>query len=105
MLNDLYCISFWFLLDCIIRQVENYMDGICFILVNSCVLWGLKLEPRTVSLSTLGIVSCTHVDTPSRSKSLGGGSILKLRRDSACMQRLSVRQVETENHLSSRVEE
>jgi hypothetical protein len=81
------------------------MDGICFILVNACVLWGLKLEPRTVSSSTLGIVSCTRVDPPSHSESLGGWSLLKLRRDSERMHRLSVWQTETENHLSSRVEE
>jgi hypothetical protein len=48
----------------------------CFILVNACVLWWLKLEPRTVSSSTLGIVSCTHVNPPSHSESLGGWSLL-----------------------------
>jgi hypothetical protein len=58
-----------------------------------------------VSSSTLGTVSRMHVDTPSRSESLGGRSLLKLRRDSACMHRLSARQAETENHLSSRVDE
>jgi hypothetical protein len=78
------------------------MDWTCFILVNACALWWLKLEPRTVSSSTLGIVSCMHVDPPSRSESLGGRSLLKLRRDSARMHRLSARQAETENHLSSR---
>jgi hypothetical protein len=81
------------------------MDWTCFVLVNACALWWLKLEPRTVSSSTLGTVSCMHVDTPSRSESLGGRSLLKLRRDSARMHRLSARQAETENHLSSRVEE
>jgi hypothetical protein len=81
------------------------MDGICFILVNVCILWGLKLEPRTVSSSTLGIVSCTHVDPPSHSESLGGRSLLKLRRDSARRHRLSVRETKVENHLSCRVEE
>jgi hypothetical protein len=45
-----------------------------------------------VSLSTLGIVSRVHVDTPSRSESLGGRSLLNLMRDSAHMHRLSVRQ-------------
>jgi hypothetical protein len=53
-----------------------------------------------VSSSTLGIVSCMHVDTPSLSESLGGGSLLNIKRDSAHMQRLSTRQVETENPLS-----
>jgi hypothetical protein len=43
-----------------------------------------------------------HVDPPSRSKSLGGRSLLKLRRDSARMHKLSARQAETENHSSSR---
>jgi hypothetical protein len=81
------------------------MDGICFILVNACVLWGLKLEPRTVSLLTLGIVSCTHIDPPSCSRSLGGHSLLKIKRYSECMHRLSARQIETKNHLSPRVEE
>jgi hypothetical protein len=74
------------MLDCIIREVGNYMDGICFILANDCVLWGLKLEPRTMSSSTLAIVSCTHIDpNPSHSESLGGRSLLNLRRDSECM--------------------
>jgi hypothetical protein len=81
------------------------MDWTCFVFVNACALWWLKLDPRTVSSSTLGTVSCTHVDTPSHSESLGGGSLLNLRRDSAHMHRLSARQAETENHLSSRVEE
>jgi hypothetical protein len=75
------------------------MDWICFILVNSCVMWGLKLEPRTVSLSTLGIISCTHVDTPNNSEYLGGWIMLNLRRYSDCMQNLSAREIETENHL------
>ena len=77
MLNGLYYILFWCLLDCIIRQVGNYMDGICFILVNSCVLWGFKLELRIVSSSTLGIVSHVHVDTPNHLESLGGRSLLR----------------------------
>jgi hypothetical protein len=81
------------------------MDWTCFVFVNACALWWLKLDPRTVSSSTLGTVSCMHVDTPSRFESLGGGILLNLRRDSAHMHRLSVRQAETENHLSSRVEE
>jgi hypothetical protein len=58
-----------------------------------------------VSSSTLGIVSRMHVDTPSRTESLGGRSLLKLRRDSARMHRLSARQAKTENLLSSRVDE
>ena len=81
------------------------MDGICFILVNSCILWGLKLEPRTVSSSTLGIVSCMHIDPPSHSKSFGGRSLLKLGRYSECMHKLSARKIETKNHLSPRVEQ
>ena len=58
-----------------------------------------------MSLSTLGTVSRTHVETPSHSESVGGGIMLNLRRDSAFMHRLSARQVETENHISSRVDE
>jgi hypothetical protein len=81
------------------------MDWTCFILVNVCALWWLKLEPRNVSSSTLGIISCTHVDPPSHSDSLGGWSLLKLMRDSEHMHRLSTRQIEAENHLISRVEE
>jgi hypothetical protein len=42
-----------------------------------------------VSSSTLGTVLHVHVDTPSHSESLGGRSLLKLRRDSARMHRLS----------------
>jgi hypothetical protein len=67
------------------------MDWTCFVFVNACALWWLKLDPQTVSSSTLGTVSCTHVDTPSHYESLGGGSLLNLRRDSARMHRLSVR--------------
>jgi hypothetical protein len=93
------------LLNCVIRQVGNYMDWTCFIIVNSCILWWLKLEPQNVSSSTLGIVSCTHVDPPSRSESLGGRSLLKLKRDSERMHGLSARQTKTKNHLSSRFEE
>ena len=81
------------------------MDWTCFVFVNACALWWLKLDPRTVSSSNLGTVSRTHVDTPSCSKSLGGGSLLKLMRDSARMHRLSARQEETENHLSYIVDE
>jgi hypothetical protein len=91
LLNDLYCTPFWCLLDCVIRKVINYMDWTCFVFINVCTLWWLKLDPRTVSSLTLGIVSRTHVDTPSHSKSLGGGSLLNLMRDIACMNRLSVR--------------
>jgi hypothetical protein len=58
-----------------------------------------------VSSSILGTVSRTHVDTPICSESLGGGSLLNIRRDSSRVHKLSVRQGETENHLSSRVEE
>jgi hypothetical protein len=57
---------------CESRQVGNHMDKTCFIVVNACVLCWPKLEPQTVSLSTLGTVSCMHVDPPSRSESLGG---------------------------------
>jgi hypothetical protein len=103
-LNDLYCIHFWCLLDFIIRKVINYMDYTCFVFVNACALWWLKLDPQVVSSSTLGTVSRTHVDTPSRSESLGGGSLLNIRRDSARMHGLSSRQADTKNHLSSRVE-
>jgi hypothetical protein len=46
-----------------------------------------------------------HVDTPSHTESLGGRSILKLKRDSAHMHRLSVRHTDIENLLSSRVDE
>jgi hypothetical protein len=52
-----------------------------------------------VSSSTLGTVSCMHVDPPSLSESFGGRSLLKLRRDSAHMHRLSARKAETKNHL------
>ena len=41
-------------------------------------MWWLKPELRTVSLSTLGIVSCMQVDPPNRSESLGGWSWLIL---------------------------
>ena len=58
-----------------------------------------------MSSSTLGIVSCMHVDPPSHFESLGGRSLLNLRRDSERMHRLSVKQIEIENHLSPRVEE
>jgi hypothetical protein len=58
-----------------------------------------------VSPSTLGTVSCMHVNTPRRHEFLGGRSLLKLKRDSAHMHRLSTRQAKTENHLSSRVDE
>jgi hypothetical protein len=81
------------------------MDEICFILINSCVMWWLKIEPRTVSSSTLGIISCMHVDPPSRYEYLGGWILLNLRRYSEHMHRLSAREIETENHLRSRVEE
>jgi hypothetical protein len=53
----------------------------------------------------VGIVSCMHVDPPSHSESLGGWRFVKLRRGSADMHRLSMRKVETENHLSSRLDE
>ena len=46
-----------------------------------------------------------HVDTPSCTESLGGRSLLKLKRDSAQMHRISVRKTETKNLLSSRVDE
>jgi hypothetical protein len=78
------------------------MDWTCFILVNYCALWWLKLEIRTMSSSTLGTISCMHVDPPSHSESLGGRSLLKLRRDSAHMHKLSARQEKIENHLSSK---
>jgi hypothetical protein len=68
-------------------------------------LWWLKIDPQTVSSLTLGTVSHMHVDTPICLDSLGGRSLLNLRRDSACMHRLSASQEETENDLSSRVEE
>jgi hypothetical protein len=58
-----------------------------------------------MSSSTLGTVSCMHFDTPTHCESLGGRSLLKLSRDSACMHKLSMRKVETKNHLSYRVEE
>jgi hypothetical protein len=58
-----------------------------------------------VSSSTLGIVSRMPIDTPSHSESLGGRSLLKIRRDSAHMHTLSMMQVETRNHLSYRSEE
>jgi hypothetical protein len=81
------------------------MDLTCFVFINACALWWLKLEPQTLSSATLGIVSCMHVDPPSRSVSLGGRMFFKLRRGSVVMHRLSVRQAETENHLSSRLDE
>ena len=81
------------------------MDWKCFVFVNDCALWWLKLDPRTMSSLTLGTISHTHVDTSSRSESLGGGSLLNIRRDSERMHRLSARHAKTKNHLSSRVEE
>jgi hypothetical protein len=67
------------------------MDWTCFVFINSCVMWWLKLDPRTVSSLTLGTVSRTHVDIPSHYECLGEGSLLNLRRDSAHMHRLSMR--------------
>ena len=52
------------MLGCVIMEEINYMVWAWIFLINSCVPWWLKLEPRTVSSSTLGIISCTHVDLP-----------------------------------------
>jgi hypothetical protein len=52
------------------------MVRICFILVNTCVLWWHKPESRTVCSSTVNTVSCTHVNLPNRFESLGGRSLL-----------------------------
>jgi hypothetical protein len=52
------------------------MVRICFILVNTCVLWWHKPESRTVCSSTVNTVSCTYVNLPDRFKSLEGRSLL-----------------------------
>jgi hypothetical protein len=58
-----------------------------------------------VSSSTLGIVSRVHVDTPSHSESPGGRSLLSSGEVVHVCTRVSVRWAETENLLSSRVDE
>jgi hypothetical protein len=76
------------------------MNWTCFVYVNDGAMLWLKLDPRTVSSSILGRISHMHVNTPICLESLGGGILLNIRKYSARMNKLSVRQEEIENHLS-----
>jgi hypothetical protein len=92
------------MLGCIIKQVRNYMDRTCFILVNACVLWWHKPESQTVCSSTMETVSCTQLNLPNHFEFLRGQSLLSSG-DSLFMHRLLARQVETKTYLIPRLDE
>jgi hypothetical protein len=74
------------------------------ILVNDCILWWLKIESRTMSSSTLGVV-LVCMSTLIVILIPLDGRVIKLRRGSANMHKLSAKLAEIENHSSPRLDE